>query len=43
MAEGPELTFFDLRMVHDCFDQALVENDDVVLKAYLDAYNELHK
>lgn len=43
MAEGPELTFFDLRTVHDHFDQALAENDDIVLKAYLDAYNELYK
>lgn len=42
MAEGPELTFFDLRTVHDHFDQALTENDDIVLKAYLDAYNELY-
>lgn len=43
MAEGPELNFFDLRMVHDHFDQALVENDDIDLKAYLEAYNELYK
>ncbi|XP_024877610.1 ceramide-1-phosphate transfer protein [Temnothorax curvispinosus] len=43
MAEGPELSFFDLRTVHDHFDQALVENDDVDLKAYLEAYNELYK
>ncbi|KYM99540.1 PREDICTED: ceramide-1-phosphate transfer protein [Cyphomyrmex costatus] len=43
MAEGPELSFFDLRTVHDHFDQALVENDDIDLKAYLEAYNELHK
>ncbi|EFN78483.1 ceramide-1-phosphate transfer protein [Harpegnathos saltator] len=43
MAEGPELSFFDLRTVHDHFDQALMENDDIDLKAYLDAYNELYK
>lgn len=43
MAEGPELNFFDLHMVHDYFDQSLTENDDIVLKAYLDAYNELYK
>ncbi|XP_011058874.1 PREDICTED: ceramide-1-phosphate transfer protein isoform X2 [Acromyrmex echinatior] len=43
MAEGPELNFFDLRTVHDHFDQALVENDDIDLKAYLEAYNELYK
>ncbi|KAH0953146.1 hypothetical protein HN011_006465 [Eciton burchellii] len=43
MAEGPELSFFDLRTVHDHFDQALIENDDVNLKAYLEAYNELYK
>lgn len=43
MAEGPELNFFDLRTVHDYFDQALVENDDIDLKAYLEAYNELYK
>lgn len=43
MAEGPELGFFDLRVVHDYFDRALIENDDVDLKAYLDAYNELYK
>ncbi|KYN14809.1 PREDICTED: ceramide-1-phosphate transfer protein [Trachymyrmex cornetzi] len=43
MAEGPELSFFDLRTVHDHFDQALVENDDIDLKAYLEAYNELYK
>ncbi|XP_032670573.1 ceramide-1-phosphate transfer protein [Odontomachus brunneus] len=43
MAEGPELSFFDLRTVHDNFDRALMENDDIDLKAYLDAYNELYK
>ncbi|XP_012218280.1 ceramide-1-phosphate transfer protein [Linepithema humile] len=43
MAEGPELSFFDLRTVHDSFDRALVENDDIDLKAYLEAYNELYK
>lgn len=43
MAEGSELAFFDLRLVHDHFDRALVQDDDVDLKAYLDAYNELYK
>lgn len=43
MAEGPDLVFFDLRTVHDNFDRALMENDDIDLKAYLDAYNELYK
>lgn len=43
MAEGLELSFFDLRTVHDFFDEALVENDDVDLKAYLEAYKELYK
>ncbi|KOC68552.1 Glycolipid transfer protein domain-containing protein 1 [Habropoda laboriosa] len=43
MAEGSELMFFDLRLVHDHFDRALVQEDDVDLKAYLDAYNELYK
>ncbi|XP_031832716.1 ceramide-1-phosphate transfer protein [Nomia melanderi] len=43
MAEGSELSFFDLRLVHDHFDRALVEDDDIDLKAYLDAYNELYK
>ena len=38
-----ELTFFDLRLVHDHFDRALVQEDDIDLKAYLDAYNELYK
>ncbi|KAG7209813.1 hypothetical protein KM043_011427 [Ampulex compressa] len=43
MAEGPDVNLFDLRMVHDHFDRALVQDDDVNLKAYLDAYNELYK
>lgn len=43
MAEGSEPVFFDLRVVHDHFDRALVEDDDVDIKAYLDAYNELYK
>ncbi|XP_011696096.1 PREDICTED: ceramide-1-phosphate transfer protein [Wasmannia auropunctata] len=43
MAEGPELSYFDLRTVHDHFDQALLENDDIDLKEYLDAYSELYK
>ncbi|XP_053996172.1 ceramide-1-phosphate transfer protein [Hylaeus anthracinus] len=43
MAEGLELNFFDLRLVHDHFDRALLQDDDIDLKAYLDAYNELYK
>ncbi|XP_043505651.1 ceramide-1-phosphate transfer protein [Polistes fuscatus] len=43
MAEGSELCYFDLRVVHDNFDKALVQDDDVDIKAYLDAYNELYK
>ncbi|XP_012263217.2 ceramide-1-phosphate transfer protein [Athalia rosae] len=43
MAEGTELVFFDLRVVHDNFDSALVQDDDVDIKLYLDAYNELYK
>ncbi|XP_015191808.1 PREDICTED: ceramide-1-phosphate transfer protein [Polistes dominula] len=43
MAEGSELCYFDLRIVHDNFDKALVQDDDVDIKAYLDAYNELYK
>ncbi|KAL2740452.1 ceramide-1-phosphate transfer protein [Vespula squamosa] len=43
MAEGSEVCYFDLRVVHDHFDKALVQDDDVNIKAYLDAYNELYK
>ncbi|XP_006615104.1 ceramide-1-phosphate transfer protein isoform X2 [Apis florea] len=43
MAEGMDLMYFDLRLVHDHFDRALVQDDDIDLKAYLDAYNELYK
>lgn len=43
MAEGCELIYFDLRLVHDHFDRALVQDDDIDLKSYLDAYNELYK
>ncbi|XP_035735607.1 ceramide-1-phosphate transfer protein-like [Vespa mandarinia] len=43
MAEGSEVCYFDLRVVHDHFDKALVQDDDVDIKAYLDAYNELYK
>ncbi|XP_063984899.1 ceramide-1-phosphate transfer protein [Diachasmimorpha longicaudata] len=43
MAEGMDVTFFDLRLVHDHFDRALIEDDDVNMRAYLDAYNELYK
>ncbi|XP_043666132.1 ceramide-1-phosphate transfer protein [Vespula pensylvanica] len=43
MAEGSEVCYFDLRVVHDHFDKALVQDDDVDIKEYLDAYNELYK
>lgn len=43
MAEGSEIAYFDLRMVHDHFDRALLQDDDVDMKAYLEAYNELYK
>ncbi|XP_033335795.2 ceramide-1-phosphate transfer protein [Megalopta genalis] len=43
MAEGSELSFFDLRLVHDHFDRAMIEDDDIDLKAYLEAYHELYK
>lgn len=43
MAESMEFAFFDLRLVHDHFDRALVQEDDIDIKAYLDAYNELYK
>lgn len=43
MAEAPDLTFFDLRIVHDNFDRALINEDDVDIKLYLEAYNELYK
>ncbi|XP_012240113.1 ceramide-1-phosphate transfer protein [Bombus vosnesenskii] len=43
MAEGSELLYFDLRLVHDHFDRALLQDDDIDLRAYLDAYNELYK
>lgn len=43
MAEGLDLAYFDLRIVHDHFDRALIEEDDVDVAAYLEAYNELYK
>ncbi|XP_046747748.1 ceramide-1-phosphate transfer protein [Diprion similis] len=43
MAEGSEPVLFDLRTVHDNFDQALIQDDDVDIKMYLAAYNELYK
>ncbi|XP_043279569.1 ceramide-1-phosphate transfer protein [Venturia canescens] len=43
MAEGTDTMFFDLRTVHDHFDRALIQDDDVNIKAYLEAYNELYK
>lgn len=43
MAEALEILYFDLRTVHDHFDRSLVEDDDVDIRAYLDAYIELYK
>ncbi|XP_012270183.1 ceramide-1-phosphate transfer protein isoform X2 [Orussus abietinus] len=43
MAESTEVSYFDLRVVHDHFERALIEDDDIDIKAYLDAYNELNK
>ncbi|XP_011495375.1 PREDICTED: ceramide-1-phosphate transfer protein [Ceratosolen solmsi marchali] len=43
MAEGMEMSYFDLRVVHDYFDRALREEDNVDIKDYLEAYNELYK
>lgn len=43
MAEATEISYFDLRMVHDHFDRALLQEDDVDIKAYIDAYKELYK
>ena len=43
MAESLETAYFDLRMVHDHFDRALLHEDDIDIRAYLEAYNELHK
>lgn len=34
---------FNLRIVHDHFASSLVEDDDVDLAAYLEAYRELRK
>lgn len=34
---------FNLRIVHDHFASSLVEDDDVDLAAYLEAYRELKK
>ncbi|CAH4029050.1 ceramide-1-phosphate transfer protein [Pieris brassicae] len=33
----------DLHYVHECFQKSLKENDDVVIDAYIDGYNELVK
>ncbi|KAK0075454.1 hypothetical protein PV325_004778 [Microctonus aethiopoides] len=43
MAEGQDSTYFDLKIVHDNFDRAIIDEDDINLRAYLDAYNELYK
>lgn len=36
-------TKFDLQVVHDNFVTSLTEEDDVILKHYLDSYYELNK
>lgn len=33
----------DLRYVHQCFRNSLKEEDDVIIEAYIDGYNELVK
>ncbi|XP_043468962.1 ceramide-1-phosphate transfer protein [Leptopilina heterotoma] len=38
-----ELEYFNLHEVHNNFDRSLIEEDDVDIKAYLDAYHELFK
>lgn len=38
-----EETKFDLQVVHDNFLTSLKEDDDVLLKYYLDSYHELNK
>ncbi|KAJ8686621.1 hypothetical protein QAD02_022415 [Eretmocerus hayati] len=43
MAEEVEIEYFDLHTVHDNFDRALLQEDDVDIRAYLEAYNELYK
>lgn len=43
MAECTEISYFDLRVVHDHFDRALLQEDDVEIAAYLEAYDELYK
>lgn len=34
---------FDLQLVHDNFLTSLTDEDDVILKYYLDSYHELNK
>lgn len=43
MSKNQEIEYFDLHTVHSNFDRSLVEEDDVDIKAYLDAYHELFK
>ncbi|XP_014208407.1 ceramide-1-phosphate transfer protein-like [Copidosoma floridanum] len=43
MAEGSETMYFDLRTVHDHFNRSLIQEDDIDIEAYLEAYNELYK
>ncbi|XP_045501832.1 ceramide-1-phosphate transfer protein [Colias croceus] len=33
----------DLHYVHECFQKSLKEDDDVIIEAYIDGYNELVK
>lgn len=33
----------DLQHVHQCFQRSLKEEDDVIIEAYIDGYNELVK
>ncbi|XP_014236287.1 ceramide-1-phosphate transfer protein [Trichogramma pretiosum] len=35
--------YFDLRKVHDHFDRSLLEDEDICIKDYLEAYTELFK
>lgn len=34
---------FDLQVVHENFLTSLIDEDDVILKSYLDSYYELNK
>lgn len=43
MAESSDIGYFDLKIVHDHFDRALLQEDDIDIEAYLEGYNELYK